>query len=151
MPRAVLESACDGNGLSKRGVSAQVVLARFADLAVGYKIGLLEVFENDRDDGIVENLAISAAQSFRQLRNRLPLHLHVADAAQGYKPVRLHENGSLIELGAQFKIQIERVPRSNLVARLPRLKLRVGRAGRRLGRDVFGNPLLRLGDGTGQG
>ena len=102
------KAAGNGDRFGQCNGAAHLVLSGMGHLAVGDEVGLLEVFQNDRDHGIVEDLAVGGAQSLGQLGNGLARHFHVSDGFQRDISVRLHGH-RLVELRAELEVDVERL------------------------------------------
>lgn len=100
MSSGILEAARNCNRLGQGDVAPQVVFPRVPDLAVGYEERLFKILQHQRNDRIVQDLAVGGLQSVGQFRHRLSLHFEIAHAPQSDESVRLDRYSSLIELRA---------------------------------------------------
>src|ERR1700733_6095326 len=104
-----------------REVAAKVVFAWPVHLAGRDEIGLLEIFQRNSNDWIVQHLRVCSFQSFCQLWHVLALDKHRANRLKRDKTIRLNRYG-LIEIRSHRKIQLEAIPFAQAVTRVPFLK-----------------------------
>ena len=88
--------------------ASKATSARVSYLAVGNEVRLLKILQDNYDERIIQDLAVSLAQGLRELWDRLIEHLHITDALQCNKTIRLNRYG-LVELRAELKRNVETI------------------------------------------
>ena len=97
---------------------------------------------------VIQDLAVGSPQRFREFRHRLALNFDVRNSVQRDETIGLNRNRLLIELGAEFEINVERVPRFDVVTRIARVEFGIVSTtrsrGRLIDRRARGGLRLRL-------